>query len=165
MEKVQKVIIIGGEKSGKSSYLERCTTGKFFQNYEKTTSPILNRLEFKTNKGKAKFEAWDFPGVGMFSTMKSAYTDIDGCFVFYNSDEETKAYIENVKKVSKNAKIIVIKSKYDIDKSSPSNEFKVYCKENNISLFSVSSKDFCNTAKPILDLIKQLHGKDTIVCP
>ena len=81
-----KVVIVGTSGAGKSTYLNKLTTGKLTRNPLDLNKTVIRSLCFDTNQGpEVKFEAWDLQGM---NSLESDLVDASAVFVIYDVTSE-----------------------------------------------------------------------------
>lgn len=80
-----KIVLIGDEETGKTTFLKRNLTGEFDTRYMGTKGVEIHILQFDTNRGPMQFQAWDTAGQEGFDMLdEGSYINADGAIVFYD---------------------------------------------------------------------------------
>jgi small GTP-binding protein len=152
-----KVMIIGDEKSGKTSYINRMVNRPFCVNYKKTFGVEVNPLVFRTNIGHITLNMWDCAG----NTTKNDNTELyckgsHACIILSdirNNGTNNEHWKNKYQSVYPNKPIIYCSNK--IDKVN-SNDI------NNSQYYNLSVKCNLNLKEPFHYLIKKLTNNNAI---
>ena len=152
-----KILLIGDDKVGKSSYIKRIMEDKF------SNEPIdIKELENKTKileiEGKLiKFQI--FNGIeNQFknkANKKELYLRIQGILVFFdlsnkNSFTNVDYYLEEIRnKCGSDMPLLIIGNKSDLEKAVNDQEIEKLCKENDLESMKISVKDNIKVADSI----------------
>ena len=117
-----KIILAGSGGCGKTTLLNRYTTGQFNSDTKMTIGVdfAVHYLEFPDDKGTATLQIWDFGGEERFRTMLPAFChgasgallffDLVRTHTFYELDE----WISIIRRNTQNIPIILLGAKYDL---------------------------------------------------
>ena len=144
---IYNILLIGYRESGKTTYINRLSTGEFNPHYTPTTSNIYNVLDFNTKNGIIKFnviETHDYD---------NNITNIDGVILMYDCNfKVNNTYINYYLNKYKNLPVIVCGNKIDLGGEKYYYEERLY---NNYNVI-ISSKSNYHFEKPFLYLARHL---------
>ena len=165
-------LIVGDQKSGKSTLLNRIKSGSFVNDHTPTMNQSIVELKFNTNRGNVTMNFMELNEPNMYDVPKSFYP-IDGAILVFDSTNEANAVLESVKMWHRVLRVVYLNehtnnisvcgNKSDLVK--PTNEWsnmvrglvidRLLCK-----YFNVSAKSNYNFEKPYLWLLRGLLGND-----
>lgn len=81
-----KIVLIGDEETGKTTFIKRHLTGEFDTKYIATKQDELHTiLTFNTNRGPITFEAWDTAGQQEFAVLdEGCFINAHGAIIFFD---------------------------------------------------------------------------------
>jgi small GTP-binding protein len=152
-----KILLIGDDKVGKSSFIKRIMEDKF------SNEPIdINNLENKTKIleiEEKKIKLQIFNGVeNQFKNRPNKnefYLRIQGILVFFDLSNKTsftnlEFYLEEIRsKCGSDMPLIIIGNKSDLEKAVTDQEIEKFCKENDVESMNISVKDNINVIESI----------------
>ena len=152
-----KILLIGDDKVGKSSFIKRIMEDKF------SNEPIdINNLENKTKIleiEEKKIKIQIFNGVeNQFKNRPNKnefYLRIQGILVFFDLSNKTSFtnlnfYLEEIRgKCGSDMPLIIIGNKSDLEKAVTDQEVEKFCKENDVESMNISVKDNINVIESI----------------
>jgi len=152
-----KVILAGSGGCGKTTLLNRFTTGKYITDTKMTIGVdfAVNQLQIP-NYGTVTLQIWDFGGEERFRIMLPSFCiGATGCLLFFdlirpNTFHELTEWIEIIRKNTNNIPIILLGSKYDLiqkpeDLSISTDEIRNFINSYKISGYlNTSSKSGLN---------------------
>lgn len=161
-------LIVGDEKCGKSTMLNRIEYGEFINDHTPTMNQSICELKFNTNKGIITMCFMELNEQLDMNEVPKSFYPIDGAIILFDSTNDTNVLLESVKMWHRYMKeytnnIIVCGNKSDLVKNT-NNWYdsirglvidKLSCK-----YFDVSAKSNYNFDKPYLWLLKGFLGND-----
>ena len=152
-----KILLIGDDKVGKSSFIKRIMEEKF------SNEPIdINNLENKTKIleiEEKKIKLQIFNGIeNQFKNRQNKnefYIRIQGILVFFDLSNKTSFtnldfYLEEIRgKCGSDMPLIIIGNKSDLEKAVTDQEVEKFCKENDVESMNISVKDNINVIESI----------------
>jgi small GTP-binding protein len=153
-----KIILAGSGGCGKTTLLNRYTTGQFNSDTKMTIGVdfAVHYLELSEDQGTATLQIWDFGGEERFRTMLPAFCqgasgallffDLVRTHTFYELDE----WISIIRRNTQNIPIILLGAKYDLiehpsDLNIDSQEVMYFIRNNRINGYlNISSKSGLN---------------------
>ena len=152
-----KILLIGDDKVGKSSFIKRIMEDKF------SNEPIdINNLENKTKIleiEEKKIKLQIFNGVeNQFKNRPNKnefYLRIQGILVFFDLSNKSSFtnlnfYLEEIRgKCGSDMPLIIIGNKSDLEKAVTNEEVEKFCKENDVESMNISVKDNINVIESI----------------
>ena len=162
-----RIILLGDEASGKSSFILRYIDNSFSVNYLSTygidTKLKLVKLE---NGEEIKLMLTDTPGQERFKSL--AYNFIkkcDGIILLYDitdisSFEGAKEWLKYLRNEYRNSKpIILVGNKIDLieKREVDKEEGENFAKENDLKFYECSSKTGENVEESVNDLVKTIY--------
>jgi len=78
-----KILLVGENHSGKSSFLRRIIKNKFKLNYNNDDKIKIKKVTYLTNKGYVTLEFTDT--IGELRKNEEYYSSNDSCIIFYNT--------------------------------------------------------------------------------
>jgi small GTP-binding protein len=152
-----KVVIIGDEKSGKTSYINRMVNQPFCENYTQTLGVEVNPLIFRTNIGHITLNMWDCSENRVINNHIELYCEAShACIILSdirNNGINNEHWKNKFQSVCPNKPIIYCSNK--IDKVN-SNDI------NNSQHYNLSVKCNLNLKEPFHYLIKKLTNNNAI---
>ena len=159
-----KILLIGDDKVGKSSYIKRIMEDKF------SNEPIdIKSLESKIKileVEEKKIKLQIFNGVeNQFINRPNKnefYLRIQGILVFFDLSNKTSFtnldfYLEEIRsKCGSDMPLIIIGNKSDLEKAVTDEEVNKYCKDNDVESMNISVKDNINVTESIESIIRSV---------
>ena len=159
-----KILLIGDDKAGKSSYIKRIMEDKF------SNEPIdIKSLESKIKileVEEKKIKLQIFNGVeNQFINRPNKnefYLRIQGILVFFDLSNKTSFtnldfYLEEIRsKCGSDMPLIIIGNKSDLEKAVTDEEVNKYCKDNDVESMNISVKDNINVTESIESIIRSV---------
>ena len=141
MERI-KLVVIGGEYTGKTLFIECLITGYNsldFKKYQYTCGASYASKKFYYNNKNYLIDIWDTAGLQKYiSLTKFFFRDAGIIFVFFNyavkeSFEKAKTLVESARTdcENKNVAIILVENKYDLNLSQIKDR-NLFCDEEEI---------------------------------
>ena len=159
-----KVILVGNSGVGKTSAIQKFSTGKFPENHVKSlVSQFYERsFELKESADTIDLMIWDTPGRECLHLLaEDSFKDANICVVFYSvtdkaSFDAVPRWIEQVKKVENGVQVVIVENKVDlVDKAAVSPEdAKRMANQFSAPLFRVSVKEGLNL-KPLFTFLAE----------
>jgi len=88
LKKSYNIILLGDSNSGKTSFLERLSTGKFTEEYNKTTDINDVKININTSIGEFEFNVRDCPGYHKYNINKNYIDGIDAAIIMFDLTSE-----------------------------------------------------------------------------
>ena len=164
-----KCLILGDKQTGKSSFINRLTSGDFSDVYTPSILPIIQQVSLNTNIGNVNFQVYEG---GCPDSIDCALVMFD----LNNRDSFNKVieYYDFVVQTFGNIPIIILGNKcdsvMDYQESTHPNTVKITeitnfihntYKHLNLVYFDISAKSLYNYDKPFLYLLRKLiNGND-----
>ena len=106
-----KIVLVGNQEVGKSTWVRKCLTGKFITEYTPTMGVEVHPIK----KNNVTFNIWDTAGQERYGGIRDGYyIQADACIVMYTVlNEKVKNWEKDFKRVCPNAPIIYVKTKVD----------------------------------------------------
>ena len=159
-----KILLIGDDKVGKSSYIKRIMEDKF------SNEPIdIKSLESKIKileVEEKKIKLQIFNGVeNQFINRPNKnefYLRIQGILVFFDLSNKTSFtnldfYLEEIRsKCGSDMPLIIIGNKSDLEKAVTDEEVTKFCKDNDVESMNISVKDNINVTESIESIIRSV---------
>lgn len=138
---IYKLLVIGEERSGKTTFIERLTTGHFLFNYTPTpgvttrlirhynliNKDIITEENRLTNMNKTRFDTWDLSGREEYEGQSlDYYTGADACLLFVDISRdrpssvlrhEVESRISGVRVVCGDIPIILVGNKINLNRT------------------------------------------------
>ena len=169
-EILQRILLIGDSKVGKTSILERYIYDNFQENYKPSKG-----IDYKTklldlgDGNKIKFQIWDTSGHERFLSITKTYIKAaNGFILIYDiTNEESfvdlNNWIEYIKKeVINEVPIILVGNKIDDDKKREMKK-KIgenFAKKNKLLFYECSAKSGKNVENIFNEIIKKINEKN-----
>ena len=172
--KTYKICLIGDDKVGKTSWINRLKTGNFTTEYNYTVGCEVNKVVFnyedlvglgfiskeeKKDNKKVCFEIWDTAGVEKYTGLKTGYyTGADGFIIMFDvtnkeSYKNVPAYYRDAFRVCGKVPMVIIGNKCDSDKDRVVRPKDIrFHRKKEIHYYDISVKSFYNIYKPLTDL-------------
>ena len=161
-------LIIGDEKVGKSTFLNRMKYGSFIDEYIATINQSISELKFNTNKGPVTMSFIELNKQVSIVEVPKLFYPIDGVIILFDNTADINTILESVKmfhnyfnKYTNN--IIVCGNKSDLVKHNTQWYYilrELVIDRLSCKYFDVSSKSNYNFDKPYLWLLKGLMGNN-----
>lgn len=168
-----KLILIGDENVGKTSYADKLLSDTFYDVYRPTLGVDFYTKNITLHDNIViKTHMWDTAGHNKFyPIIKSYFLGIAGAIIMYditkkNTFYNVKNWVNRLKKEnSENFPILLLGSKLDKCKNREVNrtEAQEYAKENNMIFYEISSKDHINIINSFKELVKSIFSKMDIM--
>ena len=163
-----KLIIIGDTGTGKSSILCEFTDKRFNPVHDLTIgvefgAKMVHLNEFKKD---IKLQIWDAAGQEAFrSITRSYYRGAAGAFIVFDISKResylnVNRWLQELKSMSKNEiEIVLIGNKSDLNfrRAISFEEANQFAKENNITYFETSAKDYTSTQKAFMIITNNIY--------
>lgn len=166
-----KIVIVGTEETGKTSYIYKFINNKFNEKYEPTLGADVYIIKFKTTYGTIILNCWDTAGKeDMGGLSDGYYIGADGCILVFdkrkfNSFRQAKVYANDIRKIANNVPIVIIANKSDLYNTNHIiNNVNISTFSNSINApyFDVSVKRDYNIMLPMTSLIRKLTGHNDL---
>jgi len=110
-----KICLVGDSGTGKTTFIESLVKNFYYESKEKTVG-----IDFFTYvSDDVKFQVWDTSGNIMFiGIVRSYFNDASGILLFFSdkkSFNNIDYWIEEIRKINKKCKLILIQSASDFD--------------------------------------------------
>jgi GTP-binding nuclear protein Ran len=165
-----KIVLLGDEKSGKTTFLNRNLTGDFEKEHKRTMGVEIHSLRFETNIGDIILNVWD-TGSGDFEGLGEGYWNgANGFLVFFDINdkkgfEKSLKYLEKLKNhfEEKLPHVVLCANKVDQQgvKSNIETLLSKISKGGDYhDFYLISAKSNYNFEKPFLSLIRSVFGEN-----
>jgi small GTP-binding protein len=158
MFKSYKVCLIGGENTGKTTFVSRRRGNEFKEDYQPTMGVDVQTITLETNLGTYVLRIWDTAGQKRFEGLGAGYyASADAALAFYSEStmDATTQMVEKFQRVCPNAPIIDIWSKADL--SLP------LMKDHGRLKYAVSAKINWCMEDPLLAILECLRPKICLI--
>lgn len=151
MQKTHKICIIGGENTGKTTFVRRLCTGKYSKEYIPTIGVEVHPVQIKGDSEDFSFNCYDCAGKEEFRGLVDGYyLQSDGFIVFASTKVQT---IEFLNEIPKGVPTVLVLPKIDEKKEYPK-WVETLAKNRNIPFIDISTKENMNLEKPFY-ILKQ----------
>ena len=155
-----KLILAGDGGVGKTTLMERLSTGNFKDRYIATIGVEVHPLEFHTNLGPIRFNVWDTGGQERYQNLRDGYYHHGQCAIIMFDVTSSLTYrtipnlMRGLTRVCENIPIALIGNKIDCAARfrQVHSEFQL----RNAQYFEISAKNNYNLTIPFLWLAEQL---------
>lgn len=167
-----KIVLAGSGGCGKTTLLNRFTTGNFTSSTKMTIGVdfAVHYIKLK-DVGTVTLQIWDFGGESRFRTMLPSFClGASGCLLFVDlvrpqTFHDLNDWIDIIRSNTKSIPIILLGTKYDLIESPEDfqldvEDIKAFMKDNNIvGYLNVSSKSGLNVKEAFASLTKSIINK------
>lgn len=168
MESNYKIIVVGDAGCGKTTYINRLSSGEFNRKYIPTQGVNVTILSINTNYGLITFKVWDCAGQEKFKGLGDGYYvnaagvifmfDLTNTLTFKNLPQ----WILNVGRVNPNIPVVVCGNKCDIkDRKVHPNTIREMLPPQS-KYYDISARSCHNFEKAFLSLAKQITGHEDL---
>jgi small GTP-binding protein len=160
-----KIVLAGSGGCGKTTLLQRFTTGAFTSNTKMTIGVDFAVHLFELpNVGNITLQIWDFGGEERFRIMLPSFClGASGCLLIFdlmrpNTFFELEEWMGIIRKNTNNAKVVLLGTKYDLlekpeDLAIKPDEIANFIKKHNVNGYlNVSSKSGMNVQEAFKNL-------------
>lgn len=165
-----KIILVGDAGVGKTTLVNRHTSGNFEKRYIATLGVDVTPLRFKTNYGEYVLNIWDCAGSEKFSGLGDGYyVEADAAICMFSLDskitmENIPKWIRDVKRMCENIPTIIAGSKYDDPNLEVNSKmFGAAVRDLGYPMLEISSKSNYQYDKPFLHLLRILTKHEDLV--
>nr|QBK87254.1 MAG: Ras family GTPase [Marseillevirus LCMAC201] len=157
-----KIVFIGDEQVGKTTFLNRHLSGEFTLKYTPTHGVEVYPLSFNTNYGVVTFNVWDTAGDESTGLGDNYFINADACVLFFDVTREDtydslESHEKNFKRVVGEKPMIICGNKHDEKNHQVgTTDFNFHRSRSNCYSFYVSAKSNYNFEKPFLYLARML---------
>ncbi|OHT07168.1 Ras-related protein Rab-5C [Tritrichomonas foetus] len=143
-QEVYKVVLCGNTQAGKTSILQRYTTGRFDPYTNPTVGADFISHTVYSGDREFKMHIWDTAGQEQYQAIGTLYfrSTVLAIIVYdvtsSNSLESTQEWVDRMHEAEKNAIVVVFGNKVDLV-TSPNHDVEEWCKENDYQHFFVSA--------------------------
>jgi small GTP-binding protein len=159
-----KICLVGDSGTGKTTFIETLVKNFYYESKEKTIG-----IDFFTHMiDDVKFQIWDTSGNIMFiGIVRSYFHDASGILLFFSNKKSFNNidnWIQEIKKINQNCKIILIQSQSDSDLDYiDEDEISKTCSIHHIDKFiKINSKYMKNTNSILPEMMKLLVNKKSV---
>ena len=163
-----KLVLIGDECVGKSTYVTRNRTGEFEKDYIATMGVAVNTLSFNTSAGYVTFNIWDTAGQERYRGLGDGYyMDADAAIIMFDTTsrstyESVPTLFNRLIGTAPNAHIVLCGNKVDCKDRQVKRDDIRFHREVGIQYYDISAKSQYNSEKPFLYFIRKLLRDDSI---
>ncbi len=159
-----EILLIGGEATGKTAYIQRCYNGEFIETYSPSYFEQQTDITLRTNLGDVHLAIKDIPSrndVGLSASQTNA------AIVFIDNNREgslTEAYrrVRELLRYNRQYQFIVVNNKSDLPTAVNRNTLVSFARSLNAPLFDVSTLTLQNFDHPLLHLAKILYNREDV---
>ncbi|XP_066222615.1 GTP-binding nuclear protein Ran-like [Saccopteryx leptura] len=158
-----KLVLVGDGGTGKTTFVKHHLSGEF-KKYAATLGVEVHPLVFHTNRGPAKFNAWDTAGQEKFGGLRGGYYIQAQCATI-TFDVTSRITYKNVPnwhrdlvRVCENIPIVLCGNKVDIKDRKVKAKSIIFHRKKNLQYYDISAKSNYNFEKPFLWLSRKLIG-------
>ena len=156
-----KICLVGNSGTGKTTFIESLVKNFYYESKEKTVG-----IDFFTYIiDDVKFQVWDTSGNIMFiGIVRSYFNDASGILLFFSdkkSFDNIDYWIEEIRKINKKCKIILIQSESDSDlEYIGQDDIHLKCDKYFVDKFiKINSKCMKNIESVLPEMVKLLVHK------
>lgn len=169
-----KIVVVGDAAVGKTTFVNKLSTGKFETKYVQSPTVEINPIIFNTSKGSICFNLWNCPGHEKYNNFnKLFYSGADAAIIMFacndrNSYKSIVPIYNDMRCVCGNIQTVLCGNKCD------KNNRKVkmvnfHKRKNNMTYCDLSIKLDHNFHTPFLTLARYLMGDPELImvidCP
>lgn len=145
MQKSYKICVVGGENTGKTTFVRKLLSEEYINEYTSTLGVEVHPIKIKGDSGDFSFNVWDCSGTQEFRGLVDGYyIQSDGFIVFASTKEQT---IEFLDEIPKDIPTVLVLPKIDEKKEYPK-WVETLAKNRNIPFIDISTKENMNLEKP-----------------
>lgn len=147
-----KIVLVGDQQTGKTSFIERHCSGEFIKYYEPTDGVEIYTLKFDSNHGRIGFTIWDTSSKEYTSDIY--YIDLDAAMIFSEAGTcGINYWVNKIQNVDSSVPLVICNNKADLSKTK-----QQYYGEDRIKVYNISAKTEYNCDKPFWYLAKEITG-------
>lgn len=162
-EKHFKIIVVGDEGVGKTTFVNRYKTGEFNSENDSIMCVEISPLIFNTTIGKVVFNIWDcsgkFNGLGNGYFIGATAAIIMFDVTSKKSFKSVPFWYNEIRKINDDIPIVLCGSKCDMIRKVKFSRISFH-KRRNMEYFDISSKSGLNLVNPFLYLAGCIISKD-----
>ena len=159
-----KLILVGDGGVGKTSFLDRHSTGEFQKN---SLGVEIHTCVFHSNRGPIKFNVWDTAGQEKFGDPFRCYIKGECAIIMF--DVTSRITYKNVPnwhrdltRVCENIPIVLTGNKVEIKDRKVKAKQITFHRKKNLQYYDISAKSNYNFEKPFLWLARKLSGDNQL---
>ena len=159
-----KICLVGDSRTGKTTFIESLIKNFYYESKEKTVG-----IDFFTYIiDDVKFQVWDTSGNIMFiGIVRSYFNDASGILLFFSdkkSFDNIDYWIEEIRKINKKCKLILIQSASDFDlEYIGQDDIHLKCDKYFVDKFiKINSKCMKNIESVLPEMVKLLVHKRAV---
>lgn len=159
-----KICLVGNSGTGKTTFIESLVKNFYYESKEKTVG-----IDFFTYIiDDVKFQVWDTSGNIMFiGIVRSYFNDASGILLFFSdkkSFDNIDYWIEEIRKINKKCKLILIQSASDFDlEYIGQDDIHLKCDKYFVDKFiKINSKCMKNIESVLPEMVKLLVHKRAV---
>lgn len=159
-----KICLVGDSRTGKTTFIESLVKNFYYESKEKTVG-----IDFFTYIiDDVKFQVWDTSGNIMFiGIVRSYFNDASGILLFFSdrkSFDNIDYWIEEIRKINKKCKLILIQSASDFDlEYIGQDDIHLKCDKYFVDKFiKINSKCMKNIESVLPEMVKLLVHKKAV---
>ncbi len=161
-----KIVLVGNSGVGKSNFIHRYVDDKFYLESMTTIGVEYYNKIINVNDKIFKLQIWDTAGQERYDSITNMYIrSAQGIILMYditNMDTfiQCKKWIENIKDICENAKIILIGNKSDLKylRQVSQNEAKKFSDMNGINIIETSALESKNINDAFYILVNSINN-------
>ena len=160
-----KIVLVGDDRVGKTSFVERHKKGSFDTKYIPTQGVDVTPLTFNTNYGLITFKVWDCASQEKFGGLRDGYYyGADGAIVMFDlrnrKNNNVNKWLTGLTNIILDAPVAIVANKCDsCDKPDISH---ISINRQNCKLCIISAKTSFRYETPFLYLAQKLMNHDDL---
>lgn len=167
MSKVQKILLVGAERVGKSSLIRRFSEDEFNDNYSPTVGIDFKLKQVALDSTLVKIQLWDTSGQRRFRHITKAYYKTSHAVVLvfdvtnYATFEGVQAWFAEICEAAPEAFKVLIGTKCDVaDRVVTLEQAQGLARELGVMYVDASSKTNTNVDFAFFKIVCQIAGRD-----
>ncbi len=161
--KPHKLILVGDEKVGKTTFINQGLTCQFEQKYIPTKGAEIDLIAFPTNMGEVTFEVHDITGQDRFADFSAYFREAECAIVMFRLDSKlsykrVKLWIAIIRTHHYDIPIVLCGNKCDLKQMVKKEDITLVEDMNLLNYHDISAKSGYQIANPFLYLIRYFHG-------
>ena len=157
-----KLVLVGDERVGKTTFIKRHLTGEFEKKYIPTIGVEVHPIKFFTTRGMVSFNIWDTAGQEQYAGLKEGYYIGSHCAIIMFDVTSRTSYTSvprwhrDLFRQCENIPIVLVGNKVDVKDRKIKAKQILYHRRHNLQYFDISSKSNYQFEKPFIGLIPRL---------
>lgn len=149
-----KIVLIGEQNTGKSTYVHRIRTGEYKKTYAATLGVEVHPIKVNTTVGMMTLNFWDCAGKPEFEGLgEGYYIGADGFLIFYHNHSQPASEKQKyLKKAFPNIPALIYRTKIDM----------LHENDPNVHHSEISTKTCHNLDDPLVQIIRRIKNDNSI---